>query len=366
MEPGGSVATQGELQYGDKIVAVDNNTLGHRMLKDVIVPQRTHQLIVKYARMSTQPPSPRRERAKKLVPDKGAAPRRIEEIEVKIRREKGTGRLGFGIDAMNTIVEVDPNGPVAGQLQVGDKIISVDGSKLNFKRFVDTVGRTEEHILCIARLHAADPSIAAGRGLKKSKSRKSATSLQGSGSQLLRSQSRYSEKMPALREVRLIKETDETKIGAVFHRSDDAFDKSFFNVEGSSVQPIIKKAPPPPPPRRRAAAAAPPPACLPPPRPGGPRVDGRVLGPRARRRGAFGQRDLGLIQLPGARDSPRAPPPLPRPPRAPLCAADPALVPSAPQVVEMLRKGQGVFNLVVISGRQVQQTFTGAAPSPRR
>lgn len=239
MEPGGSVATQGELQYGDKIVAVDNNTLGHRMLKDVIVPQRTHQLIVKYARMSTQPPSPRRERAKKLVPDKGAAPRRIEEIEVKIRREKGTGRLGFGIDAMNTIVEVDPNGPVAGQLQVGDKIISVDGSKLNFKRFVDTVGRTEEHILCIARLHAADPSIAAGRGLKKSKSRKSATSLQGSGSQLLRSQSRYSEKMPALREVRLIKETDETKIGAVFHRSDDAFDKSFFNVEGS-VQPIIK------------------------------------------------------------------------------------------------------------------------------
>ncbi|EOD24030.1 hypothetical protein EMIHUDRAFT_450657 [Emiliania huxleyi CCMP1516] len=302
VEPGGSVATQGELQYGDKIVAVDNNTLGHRMLKDVIVPQRTHQLIVKYARMSTQPPSPRRERAKKLVPDKGAAPRRIEEIEVKIRREKGTGRLGFGIDAMNTIVEVDPNGPVAGQLQVGDKIISVDGSKLNFKRFVDTVGRTEEHILCIARLHAADPSIAAGRGLKKSKSRKSATSLQGSGSQLLRSQSRYSEKMPALREVRLIKETDETKIGAVFHRSDDAFDKSFFNVEGSSVQ-----------------------------------VD---PGSMAECSGLVpGEGGLWVKGIWGLSNF---------------------------QVVEMLRKGQGVFNLVVISGRQVQQTFTGAAPSPRR
>mmetsp|Transcript_24541 Transcript_24541/g.80804 ORF Transcript_24541/g.80804 Transcript_24541/m.80804 type:complete len:1323 (+) Transcript_24541:97-4065(+) len=307
VEPGGSVATQGELQYGDKIVAVDNNTLGHRMLKDVIVPQRTHQLIVKYARMSTQPPSPRRERAKKLVPDKGAAPRRIEEIEVKIRREKGTGRLGFGIDAMNTIVEVDPNGPVAGQLQVGDKIISVDGSKLNFKRFVDTVGRTEEHILCIARLHAADPSIAAGRGLKKSKSRKSATSLQGSGSQLLRSQSRYSEKMPALREVRLIKETDETKIGAVFHRSDDAFDKSFFNVEGSSVQPIIKKVDP------------------------GSMAECSGLVP--------GDVVLSVNGISGLSNF---------------------------QVVEMLRKGQGVFNLVVISGRQVQQTFTGAAPSPRR
>ena len=28
------------------------------------------------------------------------------------------------------------------------------------------------------------------------------------------------------------------------------------------------------------------------------------------------------------------------------------------QVVEMLRKGQGVFNLVVISGRQVQAALT--------
>ena len=50
--------------------------------------------------------------------------------------------------------------------------------------------------------------------------------------------------MPALREVKLFKESEETKIGAVFHRSDDAFDKSFFNVEGSSVQPIIKKVDP--------------------------------------------------------------------------------------------------------------------------
>ena len=50
--------------------------------------------------------------------------------------------------------------------------------------------------------------------------------------------------MPALREVKLVKETEDTKIGAVFHRLDDAFDKSFFNVEGSSVQPIIKKVDP--------------------------------------------------------------------------------------------------------------------------
>ena len=35
-------------------------------------------------------------------------PRRIEELEVTITRE-GSGRLGFGIDAMNTVVEVDPN-----------------------------------------------------------------------------------------------------------------------------------------------------------------------------------------------------------------------------------------------------------------
>jgi len=30
----------------------------------------------------------------------------------------------------------------------------------------------------------------------------------------------------------------------------------------------------------------------------------------------------------------------------------------------MLRKGQGVFNLVVISGRQVQQTFASGRSGP--
>ena len=35
------------------------------------------------------------------------------------------------------------------------------------------------------------------------------------------------------------------------------------------------------------------------------------------------------------------------------------------QVVEMLRKGHGVFNLVVISGRQVQQQLTHAAQQPQ-
>ena len=39
--------------------------------------------------------------------------------------------------------------------------------------------------------------------------------------------------MPALREVKLVKETEDTKIGAVFHRLDDAFDKSFFNVRAT-------------------------------------------------------------------------------------------------------------------------------------
>eukprot|EP00966_Prymnesium_polylepis_P121577 2809832-Prymnesium_polylepis.1 len=50
--------------------------------------------------------------------------------------------------------------------------------------------------------------------------------------------------MPALREVKFLKATDDTKIGFIFHQSDDAFDKSFFNVEGSSVQPIVKKVDP--------------------------------------------------------------------------------------------------------------------------
>lgn len=298
VEPGGSVASQGELQYGDQIVAVDSNSLEGRMLKDVIVPRKTHKLIVRYTRMSSQPPSPRRVRAKKLRQAEGAAPRRIEEIDVMIEREPASGRLGFGIDAMNTIVEVDPNGPVAGKLHVGDKIVAVDDTLLYFKRFVDTIDGSGKHKLRIARLRSA-PEGGLKKGLKKDTKRRSSSGLgippvPHKGNGMPRAGA-----APALREVRLNKETDVTKIGAVFHRSDDAFDKSFFNVEGSSVQPIIKKVDP------GSMAEA------------GGLVPGDVV--------------LSVNGISGLSNF---------------------------QVVEMLRKGQGIFNLVVISGRQVQQTFS--------
>ena len=63
VEPGGAVHAQGDLQYGDQIVQVDGVSLSGRMLKDVIVPRRTHRLVVRYSRVSTPPPSPRRTRS---------------------------------------------------------------------------------------------------------------------------------------------------------------------------------------------------------------------------------------------------------------------------------------------------------------
>merc|ERR1712106_1001350 len=139
VEPGGSVHAQGDLQYGDQIVSVDGSSLAGRMLKDVIVPKRKHQLVVRYTRMSSQ----------------AVSPRRVEELEITITRE-GSGRLGFGIDAMNTVVEVDANGPVAGKLKVGDKILAVDSQLLNYKRFVDAVGPEASHKLRVARLASAN------------------------------------------------------------------------------------------------------------------------------------------------------------------------------------------------------------------
>mmetsp|Transcript_14885 Transcript_14885/g.24859 ORF Transcript_14885/g.24859 Transcript_14885/m.24859 type:complete len:760 (+) Transcript_14885:1-2280(+) len=319
VEPGGSVHAQGELQYGDQIIAVDGNALNGRMLKDVIVPRRTHKLVVRYSRMSNQQASPRRSRARKLQQQQvGATPRRIEELDVVINREANTGRLGFGIDTMNTVVEVDPNGPVATKLRVGDKIVAVDDALLNFKRFVDVVDSSPTHKLRVARLRAATGAsnvqgstksqkekMFATTKAKKTGSAKSSPATK-SGRSSLQEQQRSARAqdaprqagMPALREVRLHKDTDETKIGAVFHRSDDAFDKSFFNVEGSSVQPIIKKVDP------------------------GSMAEMSGLVP--------GDVVLSVNGISGLSNF---------------------------QVVEMLRKGQGVFNLVVISGRQVQQTL---------
>jgi len=316
VEPGGSVAAQGELKYGDQIVEVDGNALNGRMLKDVIVPKRVHQLVVRYSRMSTQPPSPRRARGRRVELQAGAAPRRIEEVDVTINREPSTGRLGFGIDAMNTVVEVDRHGPVADKLKVGDKILAVDDKMLNYKKFVEVVGPGDTHKLRVARLRAAavDTTGAGGSKTKreqlfsmskKTKGRKNsrASESRDSRADSLTSPSPAAQPkapaahtaMPALREVKLLKTTDETKIGAVFHRSDDAFDKSFFNVEGSSVQPIIKKVDP------------------------GSMAENSGLVP--------GDIVLSVNGISGLSNF---------------------------QVVEMLRKGAGEFNLVVISGRQVQ------------
>jgi C-terminal processing protease CtpA/Prc len=328
VEPGGSVAAQGDLRYGDQIVQVDGIPLNGRMLKDVIVPRKMHNIVVRYSRVSSQPPSPRRTRTKRLDADPGSAPRRIEEIDISLTREASTGRLGFGLDQMNTVVEVDPKGPVGSKLFVGDKIVAVDGELLNYRKFVEVVGPSPTIQLRIARLRAANaPSSSTPKsrrelifGQSRSKKKKLAAAAAKAAEEAASSASSGAARghvgeslakpkvaMPALREVKLNKETEETKIGAVFHRLDDAFDKSFFNVEGSSVQPIIKKVDP----GSMAELAG--------------LVPGDIV--------------LSVNGVSGLSNF---------------------------QVVEMLRKGQGVFTLVVISGRQVQSSLVSATQAPPR
>jgi hypothetical protein len=288
------------------------------MLKDVIVPKRVHKLVVRYSRMSNGATSPRRSRARRVTQQQqqatgGAAPRRIEEIELTVTREKETGKLGFSIDAMNMVVEVEP--ALASKLKVGDKVIKVDDELLNYKKFVDVVKNLPEHKLRVARLATAAASGPSQNkkekvfGIGKKARRASKADAPPPSAQAAPPVQRgVGNAMPALREVRLVKEAEDTKIGAVFHRSDDAFDKSFFNVEGSSVQvtrrgPAASRAPPSPP-------AAPPPLTTPSPPPpaadhqeGGPGLDGGGRGARAGRRRALGQRHLRPLQLPGRRDA---------------------------------------------------------------
>ena len=317
VEPGGSVAAQGDLQYGDQIVQVDGTALAGRMLKDVIVPRKMHQLVVRYTRTSTGRVSPRRQRATRIEVDPGSAPRRIEELDLSITREASTGRLGFGIDHMNTVVEVDPKGPVASKLQVGDKIIAIDGELLNFRKFVDVVPSNASLSLRVARLRAAQGADGGrkltrreqifGQSRKKVKKKAEALARSKAASERALAEvqpNKPKTHMPALREIKLVKETEDTKIGAVFHRLDDAFDKSFFNVEGSSVQPIIKK------------------------------VDHGSMAEMA----GLVPGDV-VLQVNGVSGL------------------------SNFQVVEMLRKGQGVFTLVVISGQQVQSSLASQASS---
>ena len=212
---------------------------------------------------------------------------------------------------MNMVVEVEPS--LASKLKVGDKVIKVDDELLNYKKFVDVVKNLPEHKLRVARLATAAASGPSQNkkekvfGIGKKARRASKADAPPPSAQAAPPVQRgVGNAMPALREVRLVKEAEDTKIGAVFHRSDDAFDKSFFNVEGSSVQPIIKKVDP------------------------GSMAEMSGLVP--------GDIVLSVNGVSGLSNF---------------------------QVVEMLRKGHGVFNLVVISGRQVQQQLTHAAQQPQ-
>ena len=313
------------------------------MLKDVIVPKRVHKLVVRYSRMSNGATSPRRSRARRVTQQQqqatgGAAPRRIEEIELTVTREKETGKLGFSIDAMNMVVEVEPS--LASKLKVGDKVIKVDDELLNYKKFVDVVKNLPEHKLRVARLATAAASGPSQNkkekvfGIGKKARRASKADAPPPSAQAAPPVQRgVGNAMPALREVRLVKEAEDTKIGAVFHRSDDAFDKSFFNVEGSSVQvtrmgPTASRAPPSHPPRL--PLSSPIPRTLP-------------LQPIIKKVDPGSMAEVaGLV------------------PGDVVLSVNGISGLSNFQVVEMLRKGHGVFNLVVISGRQVQQQLNAA------
>ena len=313
------------------------------MLKDVIVPKRVHKLVVRYSRMSNGATSPRRSRARRVTQQQqqatgGAAPRRIEEIELTVTREKETGKLGFSIDAMNMVVEVEPS--LASKLKVGDKVIKVDDELLNYKKFVDVVKNLPEHKLRVARLATAAASGPSQNkkekvfGIGKKARRASKADAPPPSAQAAPPVQRgVGNAMPALREVRLVKEAEDTKIGAVFHRSDDAFDKSFFNVEGSSVQ-VTRIG--------RTASRAPPSSPAPPLSSPLPSIT-LPLQPIIKKVDPGSMAEVaGLV------------------PGDVVLSVNGISGLSNFQVVEMLRKGHGVFNLVVISGRQVQQQLNAA------
>ena len=239
---------------------------------------------------------------------------------------------------MNMVVEVEPS--LASKLKVGDKVIKVDDELLNYKKFVDVVKNLPEHKLRVARLATAASSGPSQNkkekvfGIGKKARRASKADAPPPSAQAAPPVQRgVGNAMPALREVRLVKEAEDTKIGAVFHRSDDAFDKSFFNVEGSSVQ-VTRLS--------RTASRAPPSSPAPPLSSPLPSIT-LPLQPIIKKVDPGSMAEVaGLV------------------PGDVVLSVNGISGLSNFQVVEMLRKGHGVFNLVVISGRQVQQQLNAA------
>ena len=294
-QPGGPTDRHPDVKKHDRILGVDGIMLGSKMLTDVLQNAPEHTFIIERwapprGQVPPRPASPRtllslgkarangasleeaveqaerdfqsrhmqsrsaRRKAEKEAAANGGAPT-CSRFNVTLVRHEPGGGLGIVADEDNVVVDMVPGSPADLQrtreskgdprLQLGDKIITVDGITLTPELpLSEAIQPQESHVLSVERIKAADPpgkapsasSPMSPRGLLKAITPRGSKDKERQGA----NGSSPSPAAPsrALREVRLYKATEDERLGIRFVRDDDGFDRAMWGRE-DAVTPIV-------------------------------------------------------------------------------------------------------------------------------
>ena len=233
---------QPPVQVHDRIVAVDGEALGERLMSDVVgsefAPRRLlvleRALPLKPARASglgsLLTPRGRRASANKPPPiPPGSHAAKFDRFKVTLRR--GDAGIGIVTDELNVVVDMVPGGPAdmarrkggpngGPNLEIGDRIICVDGEELRIDDQIEDLmlpGADDGHVFLLERPKSAPQKK---KGLKKLLTPRGAPAAAPVAS-----------KPPSrvLREVRMYKRDRNERLGIRFIRDDEGFDRQFWN-----------------------------------------------------------------------------------------------------------------------------------------
>lgn len=277
------------MKLHDRILGVDGQMLGSKMLTDILKPAETHAFVLERwapprGQTASRPLSPRTLLAlgkarsngapveaamsqaeadfvsrHKLSRKKAAAAAAANDgkpvcsrFTVTLVRNEPGGGLGIVADEDNVVVDMVPGSPADQQrtletkgdprLQIGDKIMTVDGNDVTPQQPLEAVIQPREaHVLSIERTieqakAPASTSPMSPRGLLK------AITPRGSRDKGSEKASPKKDKAAAptkaLREVRLYKASEDERLGIRFVRDDDGFDREMWG-RNDAVTPIV-------------------------------------------------------------------------------------------------------------------------------
>ena len=278
--PGGPTDRHPNVLLYDRIAVIDGTELKQRMLTDVLVPREVQQFTLerwvpmdaaanklppqvylslgksRHAGMSAEEAArhaleehatilSKKSKKKSSTLDTSSS---LSRFTVTVRRGEHGG-LGLVLDEENVVVDMVPGSPVElarqqetkgdPRLQIGDKIMTVDGQVVSTEKpLASVIKPAEAHIMSIERTIEKDLSKGS-----PTQSRSVFALLSPRGSSKADSPSKqqtpYSRPpSQTIREVRLYKETEDERLGIRFVRDDEGFDRQMWGRD-DMVCPIV-------------------------------------------------------------------------------------------------------------------------------